>query len=631
MANNPFVDVRNPPVSPLRRAETPEEKRRRLAAAVEAERNRGVLLDVPALASAVFGGVKQVGTELAPYARMASPLFVADQAIRMAATPLGFNKPTVEQAQQRLGQRPKPASAAAATTPAGAGGYAPGQYYKHILGIEGGMAADGTFLRSPAGAWGPAQLMPETAPEAMRLAGFRPDDQRWKTDPVINQKAGEAYYNKQLEKYGNPVLAAAAYNAGPGNVDKALARAQKDGGSWTSYLPAETQGYVQKFNQRMSGVPGFQNPFDAGNFAPMLGAINDAERAALTPQEFSVDMPALPEMPDRPEMPKRDFSEQDRLLEAARPIALMEADQKRIQRSNLLAGIAQGLASIPGGAGLGEVLAKVGAGALAGRAAGMEELQKRSDAYEEKMAQFRLLELKYGADKAEYKHQEALQEVQGAYEHNLKKWQFEVSQSMKDNFVRVEGDSFVVQRRNGNQLDVKIVPMAPAIQARYAGVRAQALGQIGSAAQAGDNAVGALTNQWILGAALSDAGNDAQAGRTPEEKALQTTSIVIDELFRNGTAQAVLGPATFAEVTKQAKDNLAAQGIGPGADGYDEQLLNQMQGLTTAASINNPKMRQRIQEAAPTAMSTMEARRYRDRKTTERTDAKGRRSTTEQY
>jgi hypothetical protein len=53
------------------------------------------------------------------------------------------------------------------------------------------------------------------------------------------------YYKEQLTKYkGDFLKAAAAYNAGPGRVDKSLKRASKEGGNYLEYLPRETQNYV---------------------------------------------------------------------------------------------------------------------------------------------------------------------------------------------------------------------------------------------------------------------------------------------------------------------------------------------------------------------------------------------------
>lgn len=99
---------------------------------------------------------------------------------------------------------------------------------------------------SPKGAVGVAQIMPGTGPEAAKLAGLPWDAERLKTDSAYNQSLGQAYLQAQVEKYnGNIAQALAAYNAGPGAVDKAIQKAQTAGHSeWLMYLPKETQGYV---------------------------------------------------------------------------------------------------------------------------------------------------------------------------------------------------------------------------------------------------------------------------------------------------------------------------------------------------------------------------------------------------
>ena len=64
--------------------------------------------------------------------------------------------------------------------------------------------------RSHKGAMGLAQLMPQTA----RALGVNP------ADPAQNLEGGARYLRRQYETFGNWRLALAAYNAGPGAVEK---------------------------------------------------------------------------------------------------------------------------------------------------------------------------------------------------------------------------------------------------------------------------------------------------------------------------------------------------------------------------------------------------------------------------
>lgn len=78
--------------------------------------------------------------------------------------------------------------------------------------------------RSPKGAVGIAQIMPETGPEAARYANLPWDPERFATDANYNAALGRAYYDQQLRTYQSPALAAAAYNAGPGAVNEWIER-----------------------------------------------------------------------------------------------------------------------------------------------------------------------------------------------------------------------------------------------------------------------------------------------------------------------------------------------------------------------------------------------------------------------
>lgn len=117
---------------------------------------------------------------------------------------------------------------------------------------------DGSVVTSPKGAIGIAQVMPATGPEAAQLAGLPWDAERFKSDPTYNAKLGEAYFNKQRETFGSDAKALAAYNAGPGALRRAEAKAKEAGKpeDWLSYLPKETQDYVPGVLNRQAKAGG---------------------------------------------------------------------------------------------------------------------------------------------------------------------------------------------------------------------------------------------------------------------------------------------------------------------------------------------------------------------------------------
>jgi hypothetical protein len=99
------------------------------------------------------------------------------------------------------------------------------------------FGADGTLLTSPKGAQGEMQVMPATA----RDPGFgvKPaaDD-----SPAELARVGHDYLNALYQRYnGDLQKTLAAYNDGPGNVDRAVAEKPDN---WLSLLPAETQAYA---------------------------------------------------------------------------------------------------------------------------------------------------------------------------------------------------------------------------------------------------------------------------------------------------------------------------------------------------------------------------------------------------
>jgi len=136
----------------------------------------------------------------------------------------------------------------------GVGVGADGVWSRMVQQESGGNQFDsnGEPLTSSAGAVGIAQVMPDTAPEAARMAGLEWDEERYRNDAEYNQALGRAYFDAQVDKYGDPMLAAAAYNAGPGNVDAWLDKYgdPRDGSisreAFVQKIPfAQTQGYVR--------------------------------------------------------------------------------------------------------------------------------------------------------------------------------------------------------------------------------------------------------------------------------------------------------------------------------------------------------------------------------------------------
>lgn len=117
------------------------------------------------------------------------------------------------------------------------------QELKHLAVVESALNA---HARSRAGAVGLWQFMYATG----KMYGLKSDsyvDQR--RDPLLATQAACEYLGYLHGLYNDWGLALAAYNAGPGNVNKAIRRSGGKRDYWEikRWLPRETRGYVPAF------------------------------------------------------------------------------------------------------------------------------------------------------------------------------------------------------------------------------------------------------------------------------------------------------------------------------------------------------------------------------------------------
>lgn len=115
---------------------------------------------------------------------------------------------------------------------------------RYLPVIESALVPNAVSRAGAAGLW---QFMPGTA-SGLGLEVNSLIDQR--RDPYLASEAAAKYLKQLYNTYNDWSLAIAAYNCGPGNVNKALRRA--GGGKhdfWEIYpfLPRETRGYVPAF------------------------------------------------------------------------------------------------------------------------------------------------------------------------------------------------------------------------------------------------------------------------------------------------------------------------------------------------------------------------------------------------
>ena len=114
---------------------------------------------------------------------------------------------------------------------------------KYLSVVESGLNPE---ARSPAGARGLWQFMYYTAKaEGLRIDGYI--DER--KDPLKATEGACRHLSRLYNMYDDWYFALAAYNAGPGNVNKAIRRSGGKTNYWEvrPFLPKETRDYVPNF------------------------------------------------------------------------------------------------------------------------------------------------------------------------------------------------------------------------------------------------------------------------------------------------------------------------------------------------------------------------------------------------
>ena len=133
---------------------------------------------------------------------------------------------------------------------------------RYLPVIESALNPSAVSRAGAAGLW---QFMPGTGTQLGLELNSLVDQRR---DPYLSSDAGARYLKQLYDIFGDWSLAIAAYNCGPGNVAKAIRRANGGKDFWEIYrfLPAETRGYVPAF----IAANYVMNYYDKHNISPAL-------------------------------------------------------------------------------------------------------------------------------------------------------------------------------------------------------------------------------------------------------------------------------------------------------------------------------------------------------------------------
>lgn len=131
---------------------------------------------------------------------------------------------------------------------------------KYLSIIESALNSHAVSHCGATGLW---QFMYSTGKlYGLRINGYI--DER--KDIIESTKAAATYLKNMYNTYGDWMLSIAAYNCGPGNVNRAILRSGGSHDFWTisKYLPKETRGYVPAFIAAMYVM----NYYDTHNLYP---------------------------------------------------------------------------------------------------------------------------------------------------------------------------------------------------------------------------------------------------------------------------------------------------------------------------------------------------------------------------
>lgn len=458
---------------------------------------------------------------------------------------------------------------------------------------------------SSAGAKGVYQFWGPTREAFMKQHGIDP----WK-DPATQVTAAAMHLKESFDRTGSWEAAAGEYNGGQNWQQK-----------------PESRSYVERFKAGLAGQ--LAPPVNAGAaYAPVFGALGQAQQQALTPWSAEVARAPMPELPAPPDLPSQDFSAQEALLAQMAPQPFGQEQQKGLQRQRLWQGAAQALASLPEGAGVGSILAKVGAGMLGGRLSADDEIQRRADQFDEKMLQYNMLKLNFEDRKSQSVYQEALQEAQLGYNHAMKVWDTKMTQWGKDNTSSYENGQIVTKSvdANGN-LKITGTPIAPIIKSQFALKAAEVQGQIAQVGVSDARADRALVNAGIVSAATMDIGAQDQAamlgGGDPATGAITASAMYAHTAIESGAIEQIM-PGWTAAVSPEVQKRVRQMGYTPDTTEFAEKVEEMLVGDLTIALGNDPKARAALMKHAPllTGLRTLN-----DKRQTRR-DAKGRTTTT---
>lgn len=433
--------------------------------------------------------------------------------------------------------------------------------------------------------------------------------------------------------YINPTQAAKFLQASGGDPQKYMALRQQWMGNLVATQPEKYGHVAMAWNNRnrdlmqyagggggdMGGNPfgGMTTPppgFDtyaayAGQAAGELGA---ARQAALTPFSMDINRPPMPELPAPEAYVKPDFSAGDAAFAAAAPKDPFSDPnyKKNTLRRGYLQGMAAAMASIQPGQpiGFGELLFRMGAGALGGWTGGQKELQDKADQYDEAMQRYNLALANRDDQKATIEAHNVNAHIQDMNQWRQTTWANGVQQWRKDNDFSIQGSSLITsQSGKDGQVHVNITPIAPMVEAAYHGQLASLFGNIAGPAQAQANFDWRASYEQSIGLAGLAMQQGAGQPKTADEAMIFGTAQMVAPMVRSGAWRNVI-PDDIAQ--KGLTEAYTALGLNPVdqmgqprplKQDEQERLDQYMATWLTTLAIHSPELMQKLQRSSSQA------------------------------
>jgi hypothetical protein len=371
------------------------------------------------------------------------------------------------------------------------------------------------------------------------------------------------------------------------------------------------------------------NPYDPQYDKAAMNELNMAQAAAKQPSHYSIAGPGpAPELPKPEAIPTTDFSKADAALQAMKPIEMTAKEELKRERDGFFKGIGQAMMNMPANEGLGTFFMRLGGAALSGREAARDDIRREQDKFDDKMSRFQAAVYQNDLVKAQTLHNEMTQQVKQNNDYAMANWQVKYDQwKGAGGSVDISGTNAVLTRKDANgNITADVLPIAGAVDAAFALRKADLFSSIGGRQFAGNQQITAMTNSLSAQAALQA----MSSGPSKESDAAVAAAPAMYSTFlvTHGGVADVIGADGLKSLEQNIQKQLMQAQIVPGSKEYVDRHDTIMANELTKLAVASPDIMRKMMQAGSAMPSFKAAEALDASKTSTRTDARGRTTTT---